>query len=323
MKNRFFFLPVFFLIFSSCKENIIGVNEPETPFNPYDTINYTGNVITETPVDSNSFLGLHTYIFSQRCAVPACHDGSFEPDFRTVESAYNTLVFHPVVKNSFDNYFTYRVQPADTNKSWLHERLTTNDQTLGRMPLYSQPLSDRELFFVENWILSGARDVWGNDPVFPDFQPNIFGILAYLPDVGNMRVDSIRYNDRFYNPFIVPANSNVKIWIGLYDTGEDGSFQLPVFTYYKVKFSKNQPYDFSGATEFNLTREIQPHMGPTPFGAQAPYFYHITINTGIFSPGDIVYIRAYVNDGQHVQNTELPDATSQYYIITLFSFIVQ
>jgi hypothetical protein len=267
---------------------------------------------------------LHTYIFSPRCAVPACHDGSFEPDYRTVESAYNTLVFHPVVKNTFDNYFTYRVEPGDTNKSWLHERLTTTDLTLGRMPLYSQPLSDRELHFVEQWILSGARDVWGNDPSFPDFQPNIFGILAYLPDANNMRVDSIRYNDRFYNPFIVPANANLKIWLGLYDTDVNGEFALPLnFTYHKIKFSKNAPYDFSGATEFPLTKEFQPKFGPTPFGVQAPYFFHVTINTGIFSAGDVVYIRAYVNDGQHAQNTELPDASSQYYIITLFSFIVQ
>ncbi|MBK7268515.1 MAG: hypothetical protein IPI07_03030, partial [Flavobacteriales bacterium] len=28
-----------------------------------------------------------------------CHDGTFEPEFRTIASAYNSLVYHPVIAN--------------------------------------------------------------------------------------------------------------------------------------------------------------------------------------------------------------------------------
>jgi len=316
-------LIVLVLMMDACREEVIEVMEPDAVFNPYDTIDFSSTMIEEVQVDSGSFLGLHTYIFSRRCALPACHDGSFEPDYRTLNSAYNTLVYHPVVKNTPDSFFTYRVMPGDTNKSWLHERLTTNDEVLGRMPLYDQPLGSKELGLIVDWILEGAPDVLGNSPMYPDFGPTAFGLLAYLPDAGNMRVDSIRYNGRFYNPFIVPQNANVKIYFGLYDTDVDGEIIFPTgFTYYKAKFSVNEPGDFSGAMQYNMVKEFVPFFGPTIFGFEAPYFYHLTINTGQFSAGDIVYVRVYVNDGSHAQPSEIPDSGSQIYIISFFSFIV-
>ncbi len=311
------------LFLHSCTEDIIQTNTPDTPFNPYDTIDYSNHVVPPVPIDSANFLGLYTYIFKKKCGVPACHDGSFEPDFRTVESAYNTLVFHPVVKFYDDSFYTFRVLPGDTNQSWLHERLTTKDLVLGRMPLYDQPLNAKEMSLIENWILSGAPDMWGRMPMYPDFQPNAFGLLAYLPDAGNMRVDSIRYNDLFYYPFLVPHNYNVKLWIGFYDLDSYGDFQFPnYFTSHKIKMSVNKPYDFGNSMELTLTEELLPFIGPTLYGFDAPYHYHVTFNSSMFNVGDIVYIRAYVNDGNHAQDTELPDAASQFFVITLFSFIV-
>src|SRR5690606_15850599 len=82
----------FVLLLSGCKkEEVIQKNTPDAPFNPYDTITHTPPTQEMPKVDSASFMGLHTFIFSKSCAQPACHDGSFEPDFRTVESAYNSL----------------------------------------------------------------------------------------------------------------------------------------------------------------------------------------------------------------------------------------
>ncbi len=119
----------------SCKDSITNL-EGTVPLNPYDTLQYPENKVPEIAVDSNSFLGIHKYILSKKCAVPACHDGSFEPDYRTVQSAYNTLVYAGVVKNDSAKSFEYRVVPGDTAHSWLHERITTTDAVLGRMPLY-------------------------------------------------------------------------------------------------------------------------------------------------------------------------------------------
>ena len=60
----------------SCKKDIV-TGYPETPFNPFDTITYDDGTVPQTPIDSNSFLGIHQYILSVKCAQPACHDGSF------------------------------------------------------------------------------------------------------------------------------------------------------------------------------------------------------------------------------------------------------
>src|SRR5210317_2664712 len=50
-------------------------------------------------IDANSIQGLHKNIFKPTCANSGCHDGNFEPDFRTIESSYNTLVNQAIIKN--------------------------------------------------------------------------------------------------------------------------------------------------------------------------------------------------------------------------------
>ncbi|MEI7803023.1 MAG: hypothetical protein WCI97_10285, partial [Bacteroidota bacterium] len=85
IKKIFFALTLTIVIFS-CKKKVTTV-EGTIPDNPYDTVNYDETGIPEVPIDSNSFLGIHKYILSKKCGVPGCHDGNFEPDFRTVQSA--------------------------------------------------------------------------------------------------------------------------------------------------------------------------------------------------------------------------------------------
>src|SRR5688572_4749554 len=108
---------ILLVIVHSCKK------DDELPHNPYDDVNY-GTTTSPTPPDPNSIVGIHNNIFHPRCAKSGCHDGNFEPDFRTVESSYATLVYHRIKKNSPDSAFTFRVVPYDTSKSVLHERLT-------------------------------------------------------------------------------------------------------------------------------------------------------------------------------------------------------
>ena len=59
----------------------------------------------------------HKNILEPKCANPACHDGTFEPDFRTIEGSYNTLVYHPVTKNDEDLTYEHRVVPGDIRAS--------------------------------------------------------------------------------------------------------------------------------------------------------------------------------------------------------------
>ncbi|MCS7074891.1 MAG: hypothetical protein NZ108_10535 [Bacteroidia bacterium] len=162
MKNLFLIgLIVFF--FWSC-------NKKENPFyNPnsqsIETVQPPANA------DPTTITGLHQRIFSTKCANPGCHDGSFEPDFRTVQSTYSSTAFHPVAKNDTILNFQFRVVPFDTARSWLWYRVTTHDTVLGRMPLYAPPLNAEELRNLSTWIMNGARDVNGKVPDPPNFPP--------------------------------------------------------------------------------------------------------------------------------------------------------
>ncbi|MCS6917154.1 MAG: hypothetical protein RMK52_03600 [Chitinophagales bacterium] len=312
MKN---FLPLLFaLLLISCSKTVI--TEPPGPlFNPYDTIQYDQDAVPAVPLDSTSLPGLHQYIFSTKCAVSGCHDGSFEPDFRTPYSAFNTLVYAPVVKNTAGQQFTYRVIPYDTAASWLWYRLTTDDAVLGRMPLYDT-LAPAQRNKIREWILAGAPDLFGNVRNQPSAEPGLYGLVAYLPDHNNLRVDTIR-NGIIINPFLVPANTNLKIWFGLAD---DKTYPF-FFTYNKVRFSTNA-FDFSNAKETPLEVTFTPHY-EWLFGYQLPFFLSTTVNTGWFKPGDLVYMRVYVQDADHQTPTEIPDNGSQSYMMLYSSFLIQ
>jgi hypothetical protein len=303
-----------FLTVLSCKKEIT-TQVRELPLNPFDTITYNQSVVPVSPPDSASFPGIHQYILAVKCAVNGCHDGSFEPDYRTVQSSYNTLVFAPVLKNTDNAFFTYRVTPGDTALSWLWYRITTNDATLGRMPLYDT-LYPAQRAKISEWILDGAPDLFGNSPGVPAYQPAFYGLVAYLPDQDDFRVDTLR-GGIITNPFMVTQNSNVKIWIGIYDDITP-PFQ---FTFNKVKFSTD-PFNWDNAIEVNLESQILPHF-ETLFDNQLPFYLYCTINTSAFNVNDVVYIRAYVQDEDHFTATEIPEGGSQIYIQTYCSFIVQ
>lgn len=298
---------------SSCKKI---TTEPGTlPFNPFDTINYNSNVVPDVPIDSSTLLGIHKFILSVKCAVNGCHDGSFEPDYRTVQSAYSTLVYAPVVKNTSDSFYTYRVVPNDTSHSWLWFRLTTTDQTIGRMPLYDT-LFPAQREKIKNWIMNGARDLFGNSAAQPTYTPSFYGVLAYLPDQNDFRVDTIR-GGIITNPFAVLQGNNVQIWWGLYD-----DITLPfAFTYNKVKFSTD-PFNFDNAVEVPLQQVFTPHFDFL-FGYNTPFFNYCIVNTSQWSVNDIVYMRVYVQDSDHSTPTELPAAGSLLYLQTYCAFIIQ
>lgn len=309
------------LVLNSCKKEVTRI-EPDAPGNPYADIDY-GNDPDAIPIDSASYLGLHNFIFSKKCAVPACHDGAFEPDFRTIEGSYNHLVYHSVIKNNATNDFTYRVVPGDTALSWLHERVTTDDPVLGKMPLYDV-MSDHEIEQIETWILNGAKNVFDVAPNIPDMQPTTGGVLAFLNDTNGVRLDTIR--DNSVSAMKLPQSSTVQLWFLLYDTDQNGDYVPGYgFTYNKIKISEH-PFDYTGVVENSLTvlSAISPAMLPIAFGGGiAPYYHNYTINTANYIPGKTYYMRVYVKDANHAFNTEIPENGSQIYFITYFSFIVQ
>ena len=128
-----------------------------------------GEVIPPVTLDTvalspTSLVGLHANLFRPTCANSGCHDGTFEPDYRTVYSTYNTLVEQPVIKNDPQNSFTYRVVPGNVVASQLVARLEYDiDGNSGIMPLALEPDSDypaRKAELIEDvktWIREGAQ----------------------------------------------------------------------------------------------------------------------------------------------------------------------
>jgi hypothetical protein len=147
----------------------IGACKKDEFVNPYDLIE--NPIVDSTEIellDPTSIEGLHQQIFRPTCANSGCHDGTFEPDFRTIESTYNTLVNQPIIKNDPQGSFAFRVVPGNPAASQLIARLTYDiDGNSGVMPLVIEPDSDwpeKSETYIENitaWIQAGAPNASG------------------------------------------------------------------------------------------------------------------------------------------------------------------
>jgi hypothetical protein len=291
---------------SSCKKT-------DTPDNPYDNVNYnTGGSDSEPALDPISIQGLHKNIFSKKCALSGCHDGTFEPDFRTVQSSYASMVYHTVIKNTVDEIDTFylRVIPFDHNASFLYERITTS--TTEYMPSNGVRLPQSDINNIAAWIDNGAKDENGNVPVKPNLQPNIQGYIATDPTFSAIRYDTSRVGGIFINPFIIPSNTSFNILYVATDT-LDGLDATPIggFTNCKIKFSLNKD-DFSSAITNNSI-----------YNGIGFQFWYNTINSSAWSSGTTVYFRIYINDGDHLTDAEFPRNESPDYYKTLYAFYVQ
>ena len=295
-------LSSYLLVFVACKP------DPGPPHNPFDDIDYTGGKMPEVPEpDSASLIGLHQYIFAKSCAVPGCHDGSFEPDYRTVQSTHSTLVYQPVIKNDPDNSYTYRVVPKDVDASWLYYRVTTDDQTLGRMPLYDNPLTEGQLNALRDWINAGAPDMFGNSSTYPNTQPAITAIAAFNK-AGNIEVrrDTARVEGNPVYPFIAAKNLQLDIWVGITDDSTD----VAQLQNTRLAFSGHYD-DFSQAVEISAVYNANPKVIPdfNGNGQAATFYWRVTIDAGQELPVDengITFCRLITNDGNHTEDYEFP-----------------
>ncbi len=289
--------------FSSCTKE-------DSPENPYDQIDYSTSGNTLVNPDPNTIAGLHKNIFFPRCANPGCHDGTFEPDFRTIESSYATLVYQPVNKVTLDSIkiFSHRVIPNNTSDSWLIERLTTS--TTEYMPSNATRLSTTEIDHVKNWINAGCKDMNGNIAIKPNLQPNILGYVAL--DSVNTRLDTSRLNSFPLNPFLVNSGSTITIAFIATDTADGSAATDPSnFTVKEIHFSTDKN-NFNGSISISASTYIP------AFNA-----WLVTVPVTGWSAGTTVYFRIYVNDGQHSTNSEFPRFESLDYYKTLYAFYVQ
>lgn len=299
---------------------VIGCKkEDDTPLpaNPFDNITYGTLPVEETPAP-NSLVGIHTNILHPKCAVPGCHDGVFEPDFRTPQSSFATLVFHPIVKNNIAETFSTRVIPYNATQSVLYERITNccfvNQDD--RMPQdnIGTALPDTDIDAIKNWIDGGAKDMFGVVAGYPNLPPTIspfFGAIdaatfqiSYTDE--DNRVDSIGYNS-----FYLPQNTDV-LFVFI---AEDDSTDFAQLQVNQMKISLD-PDDFSGATTYTATYL---HIDPPDEND----FFTVSLNTSALPQNQTVYVRYYVNDGEQTNDTNFPTDNLIIQYKTAWSFIVQ
>lgn len=284
---------VLLVLVNSCKKI------DDNPENPFGKTNEDDD--TTVKPDQESIVWLHQNIFAVKCANPACHDGSFEPDFRTMQSTYSSLVYHPVTKNNAQNSFEFRVSPGEPEASWLYHRVTTTDQVLGRMPLYAEPLSSAEVAAIRGWIEKGAPDAQGDLPQYPNLPPQVFGYQVF--DSLDLRVDTIRSNG-WASPVLLQSNTTYRV---VFYVTDDTT---------KTADLQNQKLEFS------LERD-----NFNPFASVTPVrFYEnvtiATINTANFISGQQIFFRYYLEDHQGAA-TQMPADVSEFWWKENYSLMVQ
>jgi hypothetical protein len=283
------------LLFLGCN---VGVN------NPFDDIERPEEEVEQPEImDSFSISGIHKLILEPKCAIPSCHGGTFEPDYRTPISSFNTMVYRPVIKNDADYTFRYRVVPGDTAASWLHERLLTDDEILGRMPRYMPPLDDTEMRMINRWILEGAKDIYGVPAVKPNNNVHIWGVGIY-DNAGN-RYDENR--TAWAQPCTVPSNTTLKLFLWAWDdetTVED-------LTQVKLSFSTDR-VNFSNPTSVTAVFDTN------------DWIWRVNLNTSQFPVGETIYMRYTGTDADHVNSPLMfPNASTHESYMGHYSFKVQ
>ena len=182
-------------VISSCNDDGGTIKNPFP--NGKDTI-----VVLKDTWNYNTIQGLHAGLFKPTCANSGCHDGNFEPDFRTVESSYYSLVQQPVIKKDIAGSYLTRVIPENATGSMLPYRMKTDlNGNSGIMPLSLEPASkypiekDSWVARVNAWINDGAKDWLGRTPTTIDFPPQLLGVqVLHNTPVGNLTNATINWS---------------------------------------------------------------------------------------------------------------------------------
>jgi len=320
MKFRLYYIAVSLFIIAfildACRKH-----ELENPYaNQTQVVNNHNPSVDAIPV--GNFAWLHAKIFRPTCANSGCHDGTFEPEFRSINSAYNSLVNHPTIANDASETFTYRVVPGSSDLSFLHERLTVEiPNTSGMMPLSVDPGSDwnaNKTFYIQKikeWIDGGAKDMYGNDapPAEGDTPPSIYGMAMFPP--GNTTTPYPRELDGIFGigAIEVPAGL-VDVWI----LSTDNGIYNPTYQSASIKASTSSQ-DFSNALSASFNYNVSPITAQSFFETPGPYYYKATLNFSGAVPGTTYYIRCYLDDGAQPSLTEIPNNGSAAFWYLLFS----
>tara|TARA_B100001094_G_scaffold160563_1_gene155300 strand:- start:14 stop:991 length:978 start_codon:yes stop_codon:yes gene_type:complete len=322
MKRILLLLLIIIFFFSCQKEKI----------NPYDNPNLYPPELDTTIYfsDPTNFASIYNDIFLPTCANAGCHDGSFEPDFRTIESSYNTLVYHPVIKNNPNGSYQYRVKAGSPSESVLYARLladangtSTFDANSQVMPLTADIVYDpnqehiwhlekeEHISNIKTWIENGAPDMFENEAILPNNKPEMQGVVAFVSGSNN----ALPRDGSRGTVLVPPGTNSLEIWFSVVDD----NLSPTDLSYNKVKFSDNL-FDFSSKPELSLTVINTPLMEIGYYVSQTVEYYHkITYDISSLVSGDEIFFKIYIKDDVN-EVTEIPNNGSSYQFIRHFTF---
>lgn len=311
-----FLVAIVFMSAISCKKDVALDS-----INPYDgwTTKTRGEVQPNLKIDPNSIEGLHKNIFKPTCANSGCHDGNFEPDFRSIESSYNTLINRAATNTDpLNPSFVLRVIPGDdANSMLLHRILTYIQGSQGQMPLTTDPGSDwpdKKLQYIQNitnWIKDGAKDQFGKLAVDHDFRPQLGGLIVFadgsstpLPHANNTPVE-------------IPAGTNtIKIMVAY---GDD---KTPVKLFGTTTLNHSlTPYDYPGI-EQSMNTESSAYNAKGILGF-VDYWHSITLSVSSLgaAPNDVIWLRTQttdnINPAVYIPETTTSFNTKKYFALRI------
>lgn len=310
-KYHFLWAAYLLLVLSSCKKQEVD--------NPFDVYNNSNDSTHIAQLDPNTIEGIYYNVFKPTCANSGCHDGTFEPDFRTIESSYNTLVFHPIIKNDTTDPLVYRVQPGNSGASMLIYRLTVDLYgNSGTMPLVVDPGSSWEtkkteyIQNIRNWIDGGAKDVFGNPSVSIDKKPQIAGMQ--IRSAGG----STNFNRNTEGVVQIPAGTNN---IDIYLCIQDDLTASTDFGVNNLQLSLSQN-NFTDADNYSMSNASISTMGYS--GSTISYTHKISISNiySVYGSGTKVFMNIQVQDATN-DVSNLPGRYAQEYIKNYYSFELQ
>ena len=304
---RYILFFVFLVICSSCKEEL-------NPFEFDDNTNSNNDTVYFT--DPTSFSALHNNIFSTTCANSGCHDGTFEPDFRTIESSYNSLVYQPPIKNDLNNTFDYRVKPGNSLQSVLYHRLIVDiDGISGIMPLESEDDWDNNqeeyIQNIKDWIDQGAKDMFGNLPSLPNDIPIGRGMVAFNSGQTNNPLS----RDASGSVLVSNSLSSIDIWFSVIDD---------ILLSYNLQHNKVKKstslfnFNVISAEDLEVFSTPVSQLGFFSNSSNEEYFHKYTLDLSSYNTGDIIYLKIYVQDDVN-PITEIPNNGSTFNFLRHFS----
>ena len=300
---------VIFIFVIACKKE--GGKAIDNPYNkPIDTGKNDDPV--DSTADPSSILGLHRDLFKPTCANSGCHDGTFEPDFRTAESSFASLVNIKPIKNDTGGTFNARVLPGNADASILIYRMTQDlGGNSGIMPLALDPGSTYPtnkqtlLNNLKKWINDGAPDSKGVKPAPVNFPPQIMGVQALSGGISLGRGGK-------YEPIVAAAGTNLELWFSLSDdVVSQGSL-----TDMTINWSTN-PEQFDPMNEKPLLKAATKNMAGI-YAASTPYEWYFPFSTAGNQTYDVIWFRITCSDGKNM-GYQLPNVNSMFFLKKYFA----